>query len=394
MAVKNTFAASVQCKKGRLYAVIQIKENGKAKSVWRTLNLPEGSNKTKIQKAYREVVSRFEEEYAAMLARKKRSCADITIFEYMCAYLKRAEPELQLNTRRSYRNMIYGKIQSYFNKRTQITIENITPKDINKFYEYLFSDGVKPNTVIHYHAILHRAFKQAFKDELIDSNPFDRIERPKKNKFQGENYSEAELVELLEKNKTDPLHPAIMLAGGLGLRRSEALGIRWSRIDWERRTVLLDTKIVENDMVGASPIPIEEMKNKSSRRTLPLPDPVYEMLLNEKEKQTVYKKMFKSSYSREFEDYICVNQLGELIKPSYVTQHFSELLKRLGMRHIRFHDLRHPYVKYTTKNNCDNLMKIFVCTEPIRRTSARGTQSQSCCRGKRKRALSASLQAL
>lgn len=350
MAVKNTLAASVQCKKGRLYAVIQIKENGKSKSVWRTLNLPEGSNKTKIQKAYREVVCNFEEEYAAMLARKDRTNADISIFEYMCAYLKRAEQELQLNTRRSYRNMIYGKIQLYFNKHPQITIENITPKDINKFYEYLFDNGVKANTVIHYHAILHRAFKQAFKDELIDSNPFDRIERPKKNKFQGENYTETELVELLEKSRTDPLYPAIMMAGGLGLRRSEALGIRWSRIDWEQRTVLLDTKIVESDEVGASPIPIEEMKNKSSRRTLPLPDPVYEMLLNEKEKQTVYKKMFKSSYSREFEDYVCVNQLGELMKPSYVTQHFSELLKRLGMRHIRFHDLRHTFASILIGN--------------------------------------------
>ncbi len=199
-------------------------------------------------------------------------------------------------------------------------------------------------------------------------------------------------MELLEKSRTDPLYPAIMLASGLGLRRSEALGIRWSRIDWEQRTVLLDTKIVESDEVGGSPIPIEEMKNKSSRRTLPLPDPVYEMLLNEKEKQAVYKKMFKSSYSNEFEDYVCVNQLGELMKPSYVTQYFSDLLKRLGMRHIRFHDLRHPYVKYTTKNNCDNLMKIFACTEPVIKKCAKSTQSQFCCRGKRTPALSASLQ--
>lgn len=350
MTAKNTFAASVQCKKGRLYAVIQVKENGKTKSVWRTLNLPEGSNRTKIQKAYREVVSKFEEEYAAMLARGGRPDANISIFDYMCSYLKKAEPELQLNTKRSYRNMIHGKIGQYFNKRPQITIENITPKDINNFYEYLFSDGVKPNTVIHYHAVLHRAFKQAFRDELIDSNPFDRIERPKKNKFHGDNYSEEELVELLEKSRTDPLYPAIMLAGGLGLRRSEALGIRWSRIDWEQRTVLLDTKIVEGDTEGAAPIPIEEMKNKSSRRTLPLPDPVYEMLLNEKEKQEVYKKMFQKSYHHEFEDYVCVNQLGELIRPSYVTQHFSDLLKKLGMRHIRFHDLRHTFASILIGN--------------------------------------------
>ena len=80
---------------------------------------------------------------------------------------------------------------------------------------------------------------------MIDANPFDRIERPKKNKFHDENYSEEEWLTLLKLSRGDDIYPAIMLAGCLGLRRSEALGVRWSRIDWERKTVLLDTKIVE-----------------------------------------------------------------------------------------------------------------------------------------------------
>ena len=77
---------------------------------------------------------------------------------------------------------------------------------------------------------------------MIDTNPFDRVDRPKKNKFHGENYSE--LKALLELTRSDPIYPAILLAGGLGLRQSEALGVRWPRIDWEQNTVLLDTKIV------------------------------------------------------------------------------------------------------------------------------------------------------
>lgn len=182
------------------------------------------------------------------------------------------------------------------------------------------------NTVIHYHAILHKAFQQAFKDELIDANPFDRIDRPKKNKFHGENYSEEELVTLLELTRSDSIYPAIMLGGGLGLRRSEALGVRWSRIDWGKKTVLLDTKIIEYKANGKTIIePVEEMKNKSSRRTLPLPEPVLKMLSEEKEKQSLYRKMFKGSYNRKYDDYVCVNELGELIRPSYVTQHFSDL---------------------------------------------------------------------
>ena len=350
MAASNTLPASVQPKKGRLYAVIQTKENRKSKPVWRSLGLPEGSNKSKVNKAFREVVKQFEEEYAERIAQGNRPPSDIPIFEYMCGYLKKIQQNLQKNTVESYHSMIYGKIRRYFSARSHLTVGNLTVKDVEDFYETLYADGVVSNTVIHYHAVLHRAFKQAFKDGMIDVNPFDRIDRPKKNKFHGANYSKEELVTLLGLTRTDVIYPAILLAGGMGLRRSEALGIRWSRIDWEKKTVLLDTKIVEYKENGKVIIrPEEEMKNKSSRRTLPLPDPVYEMLTEEKEKQDMYRRLFKGSYNRKYDDFVCVNELGELIRPSYVTQHFSDLLKKYGLRHIRFHDLRHPYVKPTTK---------------------------------------------
>ena len=147
---------------------------------------------------------------------------------------------------------------------------------------------------------------------------------------------------MLKLSRNDSIYPVIMLAGGLGVRRSEALGVRWSRIDWDTRSVLLDTKIIECKGNGEVVLKaVEEMKNKSSRRTLPLPDPVYDMLLEMKAQQEFYRKMFRSSYSRKYDDYVCVNQLGELIKPSYVTSHFPLLLERLGMRKIRFHDFRH-----------------------------------------------------
>ena len=86
MGTQNTLAASGQPKKGRLYAVIQVKENGKAKAVWRSLGLPEGTGKSNVNKAFREVVKKFENEYADGLARNGRPCSDIPVFEYMCAY--------------------------------------------------------------------------------------------------------------------------------------------------------------------------------------------------------------------------------------------------------------------------------------------------------------------
>lgn len=344
MAAKPHFAASVQSKKGRLYAVMQVKKDGTTKPVWRALGLPEGANKTKVNKAFREVVAQYEQEFWEEQERGGRPPADIPVYDYLVSYLKRVEPELQKNTIVSYRSMTNGKIRRYFQRRPQLTVENLKPQDIQGFYQKLFSDGVVANTVIHYHALLRRAFQQAFKDEMIDANPFDRVGRPRKNKFHGENYSEEELLTLLQLARGDVIYPAILLAGAMGLRRSEALGVRWSRIDWETKTVLLDTKIVEYLENGKKQVEaVEEMKNKSSRRTLPLPDPVVEMLQVQKEQQGVYRKLFKGSYCTQYLDFVCVNQLGELLRPSYVTDHFRELLEKYGLRHIRFHDLRHTF---------------------------------------------------
>ena len=344
MAAKPHFAASVQSKKGRLYAVMQVKKDGTTKPVWRALGLSEGANKTKVNKAFREVVARYEQEFWEEQEREGRPPADIPVYDYLVSYLKRVEPELQKNTVVSYRSMTNGKIRRYFQRRPQLTVGNLKPQDIQDFYQSLFADGVVANTVIHYHALLRRAFQQAFKEERIDANPFDRVGRPKKNKFHGENYTQEELLTLLHLARGDVIYPAILLAGAMGLRRSEALGVRWSRIDWEKRTVLLDTKIVEYRENGKKKVePVEEMKNKSSRRTLPLPDPVVEMLQVQKEHREVYRKMFQGSYNTQYLDYVCVNQLGELLRPSYVTDHFRELLEKYGLRHIRFHDLRHTF---------------------------------------------------
>lgn len=344
MPAKPHFAASVQSKKGRLYAVMQVKKDGTTKPVWRALGLPEGANKTKVNKAFREVVAQYEQEFWEEQERGGRPPADIPVYDYLVSYLKRVEPELQKNTIVSYRSMTNGKIRRYFQRRPQLTVGNLKPQDIQDFYQSLFADGVVANTVIHYHALLRRAFQQAFKEERIDANPFDRVGRPKKNKFHGENYTQEELLTLLHLARGDVIYPAILLAGAMGLRRSEALGVRWSRIDWEKRTVLLDTKIVEYRENGKKKVePVEEMKNKSSRRTLPLPDPVVEMLQVQKEHREVYRKMFQGSYNAQYLDYVCVNQLGELLRPSYVTDHFRELLEKYGLRHIRFHDLRHTF---------------------------------------------------
>ena len=78
------------------------------------------------------------------------------------------------------------------------------------------------------------------------------------------------------------------------------------------------------------------------------------------------------SYIKEYLEYVCVNEIGDLIKPHYVTESFPKLLKAKGTRQIRYHDLRHPYVKHTTKIFSLRLMDFQAQAYPDARQKTRG----------------------
>ena len=81
--------------------------------------------------------------------------------------------------------------------------------------------------------------------------------------------------------------------------------------------------------------------SKSSRRTLPLVPVVKERLLEKKKQVEMNRKLCGNCYNTEYKEYICVDDLGKLIHPQYVTCTFPKLLAANDMRRIRFHDLRH-----------------------------------------------------
>ena len=64
-------------------------------------------------------------------------------------------------------------------------------------------------------------------------------------------------------------------------------------------------------------------------------------LLKHRERQEQLKKVMRSAYSREYTDYVCVDALGKLYDPDFITEHFRQLLKKHNLKKIRFHDLRH-----------------------------------------------------
>ena len=82
----------------------------------------------------------------------------------------------------------------------------------------------------------------------------------------------------------------------------------------------------------------DRTKTKSSYRTLPLVEPFEKLLLSRKQRQEENRRLCGSVYCKKDATYIYVNDIGELIKPGYITQHFSLILERNGFRKIRFHE--------------------------------------------------------
>ena len=85
----------------------------------------------------------------------------------------------------------------------------------------------------------------------------------------------------------------------------------------------------------------DRAKTKSSLRTLPLVPPIRDRLLMLKGQQDTYRRLCGKSYNREYLGYLCVDEIGNIIRPNYVSEQFPKLLEKNGLRPIRFHDLRH-----------------------------------------------------
>ena len=274
---------------------------------------------------------------------------EIMFVDFLAMWLEIAKSTIKLTTYASYAEMTNKIIIPYF-KPLKRRLTEVTAADIQKFY-LVQLERVSANSVIHYHAIIHRAMKYAVKTDLIIFNPVDKVDRPKKNEFQGSFYTEDEIQDLFEVARGTKLELPIVLAAFYGLRRSEVLGLKWDAIDFQQNTITIKHTLTSCKIDGKKvEVATDTTKTKSSRRTLPLIPQFRALLLQRWEMQEEYKRVCGSCYNTKYLEYICVDEMGNIIPPNYLSEAFPKLLARHGMRHIRFHDLRHTCASMLLKN--------------------------------------------
>lgn len=320
--------------------------NGKKKSVLRSTGIPaEKGNKKKAEKALLEARKQLQEQLDRgdpdTLTVQKET---LLFTKFLADWLEMMRSSVEITTFASYQTTVTRRIIPYFDKNyPKLRLVDLTPKMIQDYYTYEIKvNHLTTNTVIHRHANIRKALQYAFQIGLLDYNPADRVTRPKKNTFESEPYSRAELEVLFEKVKGDPLEFGVIMAAFYGLRREEVVGLKWNAIDFENKTIAIKSVVTAANVDGKQVLVQKNTaKTKSSLRTLPLVPPIEDLLLRMKKAQEAFKALCGNSYSKEYQEYVYVNQLGQLVKPEYLTTHFPIFLEKHGLRRIRFHDLRH-----------------------------------------------------
>ena len=337
-------AGHLQEKKGYFYIVLNYKDHeGKRKTKWLPTGLTAKGNKKRAEVLLNKARKEFVIESPV-------PTDDMSFHAYLEQWVEIAKSTIQINTYATYVSLLKASILPYF-KEKNIALQDLKPKDLQDFYTVQLR-RVKASTVIHYHAIIHKALKYAVKVDLIPVNPATKVERPRQDRFVGSFYDSQEVNRLFEVAKGTKMELPIIFGAFYGLRRGEILGLKWEAIDFNNNTIVINHTVVTFNLDGKHVIhAADSTKTKSSMRTLPLVPAVKEKLLKAKEQQEYYRKICGNSYNKEYLSYICVNEIGVRLRPGYITSTFPKLLEEHGFRRISFHDLRHSCASLLLANN-------------------------------------------
>ena len=327
---------SLKIKRGYFYAVINYKDNyGKYKQKWFNTGLKERGNKKEAQKILDEKLSTFQPDVFEVQPEPIVK-NDIIFIDYIENYVKDKKKELSPAVYVSYTHCV--KVMKKFFKNS-LKLKDVTYYHLLEFYDYLKNKRGNKNVTIKHHAvILSPALKQAYRDDLIAKNPYEFMPKIKKEKSKMEYYNKEELEKLFEVTDKSPLKLIVRVAAYYGFRRSELVGLKWDAIDFKNKMITIKHKVLHvNNKFYLS----DTLKTTASHRTLPLLPEIESLLVERKEEIEKNKELFKKSYNHKYDEYVFVDDIGDLINPDIISNRFRTLLRKNHLKHIRFHDLRH-----------------------------------------------------
>jgi integrase len=165
-------------------------------------------------------------------------------------------------------------------------LSKLSPANVQTLYAGKLRDGLKPSSVRYIHAVLHRALEQAVKWNMIPCNPAAAVDPPKVRQEEITPLDAEQARVFLNAARGDRYKALYVLSLTAGLRMGEALGLKWSDVDLEAKTLRVNRQLQRMRREGgeAGRLVFSEPKN-ASRRTVDLPQRAVEALRSHRKRQ-------------------------------------------------------------------------------------------------------------
>ena len=329
------FYSSRNCYRGQL--TIGVDESGKPK------------RKSFYGKTKKEVKEKME-TYKLLNPINKTAINEYTVatwFNYWLWNIKKRDIKPKTFERYEciYRNYIKGS------EIANIPLYKFKLNNLQAYYNRLSDNGKSPSIIKTINEKLKSSMIDAEKNGYIEKNYCQLVNLPKEKRKEKkiEVFSVDQQNDFLEIIKGHEFEILFLLAIGTGLRRGELLALRWSDIDFENKTINVDSNIqqayiFEDEETKRLEKIEQEPKTVNSFRTVPIPSKVLDKLQEHKQKQEQYKLAFQERYIDN--DFVICDKYGKALDVKRPTRMFYSIQKKMGIpedEKIKFHGLRKTY---------------------------------------------------
>ena len=353
---------SLQIKGKYYYAVLNFRQkDGKRVARWISTGY-EVSKNTK-RKAM-ERLNQLKVEYSGREVLDE--CKNKKVVEFAWEWLKSIEPTIEVSTYDSYYSNVQH-IEQFFSREPycKLYVEELTCEIIKEFYFFLLKEGklvkrkndddpgLSRKFVREIAKNLRMMLDYAHEKQVVftiqkeNPNPARLVAVPQKpGRIREYAYlDEEDFTLFLKAIKGHILEPYFIMTLFYGLRRSEALGLKWDAVNMKKKTLVIRHTIVRN----RRRVERDGTKNEASHREYPIPDFIYEQLESIRKKQERNKRLLGSEYTDQ--GYVFTWPDGRPFSTDYPTKAFKKIIRGTeGLdEHLRLHDLRASCVTMLAK---------------------------------------------
>ena len=319
----------------------QIIERGKNKYLVRIYMGLDANGKRKYHNKTIHGNKKDAERYRNKILREKDTGTFVepskeTVSEFMDTWLETvAKARVREKTYYSYKE----KVRLYIKPNLgDYKLPLVLPERIQALYNKMLENGLSPRTVRYTHMVLRSALDQAVRWGKLYRNPTELVDLPRQEKEEMKVLSPKQATTFMEASIYSPWKALFSLLLTSGMRPGEALGLKWSDVDFESKRITINRTLTRAQGGGWK---LEEPKTSRSRRTIPIPSTVMKDLDEHKRAQTAEILRAKPGKYND-QGFVFSAGNGEPANnKNIVRRHFKPLLEVAGLPNIRLYDLRH-----------------------------------------------------